>query len=95
MKINPTFIKSITDGPLAIAVVAAIISLTHALIMKVVAEGVEQQVVLNLLIQHKCEYVQGFFFSKPLPASAFELKIKACYILLQIKKRVAQSFSEN
>ena len=51
------------------AIVTAIIQMSHALGHTVVAEGVETQDQLDFLVQGKCDYIQGFFFSKPLPAN--------------------------
>ena len=44
--------------------------------MQVVAEGVEKAKEIDILKQYQCEYVQGYYFSKPLPAEQFEQKIK-------------------
>ena len=72
LKIDRSFIVSMTEGPSGVAMVAAIISLAHALNMKVVAEGVEKAEEIDILKQYHCEFVQGFYFSKPLPAAQFE-----------------------
>ena len=59
MKIDRSFIVSMTEGPSGVAMVAAIISLAHALNMEVVAEGVEKPAEIEILKQYLCEYVQG------------------------------------
>ena len=43
----------------------------HALNLRVLAEGVETEQQLSFLRAHGCEEVQGFLFSRPLPADAF------------------------
>ena len=51
--------------------ISAMISLAHALNLQVVAEGVEEEAELNVLREHGCEYVQGYYFSKPLSVGDF------------------------
>lgn len=51
--------------------ISAMISLAHALNLQVVAEGVEEEAELNVLREHGCEYVQGYYFSKPLSVDDF------------------------
>lgn len=72
LKIDRSFVTDMTDGPIGLALVSAIINLAHALKLKVVAEGVatgEQSRLLHLL---NCDEIQGFVFSKPLPCAVFE-----------------------
>ncbi|MFP3428104.1 EAL domain-containing protein, partial [Pseudoalteromonas sp. SIMBA_162] len=57
LKIDRSFIVNMNEGESGIAMVAAIISLAHALNLKVVAEGVETAKELE------CEYGQGYYFS--------------------------------
>lgn len=75
LKIDRYFIKNLSDEKEAEAMVSAIISLAHALNLNVVAEGVENEIELNILKKHHCEYVQGFLFSKPLNVKDFEHKL--------------------
>ena len=52
-----------------IAITKAIISLARNLHLKVLAEGVETDEQLSILRDNGCDYVQGYYFSRPLPAS--------------------------
>jgi EAL domain-containing protein (putative c-di-GMP-specific phosphodiesterase class I) len=66
LKIDGSFIKRIGDDVENLEIVQAIVTLAHSLGMKVTAEGVETAEQLAQLKVLKCEYVQGYFFSKPL-----------------------------
>ena len=52
-------------------IVMSIIELAHRLDMKVVAEGVETKEQADYLKEYGCDYLQGFYFSKPLPEEEF------------------------
>jgi diguanylate cyclase (GGDEF)-like protein len=68
LKIDLSFVRKITTDRNDAAVVAAIIQLAHSLDMKVVAEGVETQEQLDYLNTLHCDEVQGYLFSRPVPA---------------------------
>jgi EAL domain-containing protein (putative c-di-GMP-specific phosphodiesterase class I) len=53
-------------------IVTTIIVMAHNLKLSVVAEGVETEEQLAFLRQHRCEYIQGYLFSHPLPANKME-----------------------
>lgn len=72
LKIDRAFITGMNAGPDGYTLVSSIIALAHALKLKVVAEGVENQAQAQVLSLLQCDEAQGFLFSKPLPAS--ELK---------------------
>jgi EAL domain-containing protein (putative c-di-GMP-specific phosphodiesterase class I) len=55
-------------------IVSTIISLAHTLALKVVAEGVDSEEQSRLLKQLKCDEIQGYLFSKPLPAAQVKAK---------------------
>ncbi len=71
LKIDRSFIVNMQEGESGVAMVAAIISLAHALKMAVVAEGVENLEELEILRHHNCEFVQGYFYSKPVTVEGF------------------------
>ena len=77
LKIDLSFVHNMTTGPQGLALVSTIISLAHALKLKVVAEGVETEEQLHLLRLLNCDEMQGYLFSKPVPAEIFEAKFLA------------------
>jgi diguanylate cyclase (GGDEF)-like protein/PAS domain S-box-containing protein len=70
LKIDRSFVSEIGAGE-GDAIVDAIIGLAHALKLKVVAEGVETVEQLDYLRLKRCDEMQGYYFSKPVPALAF------------------------
>ena len=72
VKIDHDFVRDLTRAGNDAGIVSAIISMAHALNMDVVAEGVETEEQLAFLQKDKCEYVQGFLYSRPVPAAEFE-----------------------
>jgi EAL domain-containing protein (putative c-di-GMP-specific phosphodiesterase class I) len=77
LKIDRSFVIQMTDSPEGLALVSTIISLAHALKLKVVAEGVETDEQARLLRLFSCDEMQGFFFSKPVPSEIFETRFLA------------------
>ena len=68
LKIDRSFVSGLAENPSDATVTRAIISLAHSLNLTVVAEGVETEEQLRFVSKYQCETVQGYFFSKPLPA---------------------------
>ncbi len=69
LKIDRSFVNDITDDTDGAAIVEAILAMAHSLRLKVVAEGVETSEQMAFLEDHKCDMIQGYLLSKPLPAS--------------------------
>ena len=74
LKIDRSFVIDMTAGPEGLALVSTIINLAHSLKLKVVAEGVETEEQSRLLRLLNCDEMQGYLFSKPVPAEIFEAK---------------------
>ncbi len=74
LKIDRSFVVDMTAGPQGLALVATVISLAHSLKLKVVAEGVETEEQSRLLRVLACDEMQGYLFSKPVPADILETK---------------------
>jgi diguanylate cyclase (GGDEF)-like protein/PAS domain S-box-containing protein len=72
LKIDQTFVRDITEDPEDKAIVGAIISMATSLGMQTIAEGVESEGQLEFLRARGCTEVQGYYFSRPVPAAAFE-----------------------
>jgi diguanylate cyclase (GGDEF)-like protein/PAS domain S-box-containing protein len=72
VKIDRSFTANIAPGSSDMALCEAIIVMAHKLDMKVIAEGIETQEQLDLLIAADCDYGQGYLFSRPLPPDEFE-----------------------
>ncbi|MBK5274236.1 MAG: EAL domain-containing protein [Desulfuromonadales bacterium] len=68
LKIDRSFVQNLATNADDGAIAAAIITLAHTLGKEVIAEGVENEAQLNYLKDHRCDIVQGNFFSLPLPA---------------------------
>jgi diguanylate cyclase (GGDEF)-like protein/PAS domain S-box-containing protein len=74
LKIDRSFVTDMALSPEGLALVSTIISLAHALQLKVVAEGVEIDEQSRLLRLLNCDEMQGYLFSKPVPRDAFEAR---------------------
>lgn len=66
IKIDRSFVMTLGAEQDSAAIVRAIIQLAHTLGMKITAEGVETEEQMNILLEDKCDFFQGYLFSKPL-----------------------------
>ena len=69
LKIDRSFVRDIVTDADDRAITQAIISMAHSLKLEVVAEGVEEKAQLEILKSQGCDILQGYLFSKPLPAN--------------------------
>ena len=71
LKIDQSFVKKAVTDTNAAAVVRTIIAMSHGLNIRVVAEGVETDEQLRLLLRRKCDEAQGTVVARPVPAREF------------------------
>jgi len=76
LKIDRSFVMELEKHTDDQAIATAIISLARALNLQVVAEGVENREQLSILIGLNCDIMQGYYFSKPLPAEEITILLK-------------------
>lgn len=72
LKIDQSFIQDINEEYQNSEIALAIINLVKSLRLEVIAEGVEKEHQKQYLLENNCENMQGYYFSKPIPASLFE-----------------------
>jgi len=72
LKIDSCFIRNIDQDQVNAVITKNTIDMAHQLGLKVVAEGVETEAELKLLQEYQCDEIQGFIFSRPIPATEFQ-----------------------
>jgi diguanylate cyclase (GGDEF)-like protein/PAS domain S-box-containing protein len=77
IKIDRSFIKDLTENKEDAAITGAIIALGKTLNLNVIAEGVETNEQLSFLHAHHCNEMQGYYFSKPVPADEFAALLRS------------------
>ena len=71
LKIDQSFIRDLEQSESDKAIVKAIIEMAHSLSIRTIAEGVETEQQMKTLQQFGCDEIQGYLYSKPLPANDF------------------------
>lgn len=78
LKIDMSFVRQLEKNPDVKHIIKMIIDMCHLLGMKVVAEGAETETQVNILREDACDYIQGYYFSKPLPEEEFKQFLAKC-----------------
>ena len=76
LKIDRSFVHDVTAPTQEVSITRALINMAHGLNMRVMAEGVENDSQLALLVASRCDEIQGFYFSRPVRADAIEAMLR-------------------
>jgi CheY-like chemotaxis protein len=91
LKVDKSFVQDIIADPSDASITRAIITMAHSLKLKVIAEGVESEGQLSMLIGNHCDEIQGYYFSRPVPPEEVTRMLKEDHRLpmhlLQPEKR--------
>lgn len=79
LKIDQSFVKDLEEKKENLSIIKAIISLGHSLNLKVIAEGVETKEQLEILKDSDCDEIQGYYLSRPIPASDIPDFVRSFY----------------
>ena len=86
LKVDKSFIDNMTSNTKEGKIIKNILEMAHSMDLKVIAEGVENEQQLMTLKNMNCDYIQGYYYSKPLPANEIEeLLKKNCSALIKIR----------
>jgi EAL domain-containing protein (putative c-di-GMP-specific phosphodiesterase class I) len=77
LKIDRSFVRDIEQDPSDAEIVAAIIAMAHNLNIQVIAEGVENAEQMEFLRKHRCDEMQGYFWSPPVTSQNIERMLAA------------------
>lgn len=91
LKIDRSFIKDLPGSADDVAITEAVIGLAHSLHLTVIAEGVETEAQVRFLQDHMCEYMQGYFFAKPMPAPQLQRLLDEHLVHASLSGRIANS----
>ena len=78
LKLDMTFTRQIEASPKVRTIITGILEMVHHLGIKVVAEGAETREQVDFLQSNDCDYIQGYYFSKPLPEAEFLEYVRQC-----------------
>ncbi len=73
LKIDRSFIRNLPNAEDDIAIARAVIALAKSLNLKIIAEGVETKEQKDFIVENGCENIQGYYYSRPIPANEFEV----------------------
>ncbi len=76
LKIDQSFIRYIPESEDDISIVKAIIALAKSMNLELIAEGVKTKAQKEFLSKNGCQNIQGYYYSKPLPAAEMEEFLK-------------------
>lgn len=68
LKIDKSFIDGLISDRAQVAYISSIVDIAHSLGLNVIAEGVETCEQLEQLVECRCDFIQGYLFSRPIPA---------------------------
>lgn len=74
IKIDRSYVHDVTAAPAQVSITRAVITMAHSLQMKVLAEGVETEGQMALLVANRCDAMQGFYASPPVRAAEIEAR---------------------
>ena len=72
LKIDQAFVRGLPEDEEDVGISRAVIALAKSLRLRVIAEGVETKEQKDFLVANGCENIQGYFYSKPIPANEIE-----------------------
>ena len=78
LKLDMTFTRQIEASPKVRTIISGILEMAHHLGIKVIAEGAETREQVDFLQSNDCDYIQGYYFSKPLPEAEFLEYVRQC-----------------
>ncbi len=78
LKLDMTFTRQIESSPKVRTIISGILEMVHHLGIKVIAEGAETREQVDFLQSNDCDYIQGYYFSKPLPETEFLEYVRRC-----------------
>ncbi len=81
LKIDQSFVRDITTDSDDAAMALAVIAMAHSMQLQVIAEGVETEAQMIFLKAQHCDQIQGFYFSRPIPATEMTTLLQTNYLL--------------